>query len=54
MLAVYHATWEGGSTTKIQDEVKHIPEVFAAMAAARPDEKDLLMVGFMVLVVAVY
>jgi len=45
VLAAYHARWEEGNTTAIENEVKNIPKVFDAMRQARPGENDLIIVG---------
>lgn len=45
LIAAYHARWASGNTTKISREVKHLDEVFAAMEAARPGEKDFIIAG---------
>ncbi|MGC1955812.1 MAG: SH3 domain-containing protein [Gammaproteobacteria bacterium] len=45
LLAAYHATWADGNEDEIVAEVSNLNGVFAAMAAARPEEKDLLIVG---------
>lgn len=45
LLAAYHARWADGDTVEIQDEVRHLEDVFSAMAAARPGERDLLIAG---------
>ena len=45
MLAAYHARWAAGNRSTIQGEVRYIAEVFAAMAAAQPGERDLLLAG---------
>jgi hypothetical protein len=44
MLAAYHARFTGG-TTAIRNEVRNIPKVFEAMRAARPNERDHIIVG---------
>jgi hypothetical protein len=46
ILAAYHATFQGGAKSpQIDAEVKHLTEVFAAMQAAWPEEKDHIIVG---------
>lgn len=45
LLAAYHARWADGDTVEIQDEVRHLDDVFSAMAAIRPGERDLLIAG---------
>lgn len=43
ILAAYHATFQGNA--KIDAEVGHLGDVFAAMQAAWPEEKDHIIVG---------
>jgi hypothetical protein len=45
VLAAYHAVFAEGDVSDIQNEVEHIPEVFASMAAAQPGERDLIISG---------
>lgn len=45
MLGVYHAVWGDGDEDEIRGEVEHIDVVFDTMAAANPNERDLLIVG---------
>jgi hypothetical protein len=45
LLAAYRATWADGDAAAVASEVAHLDEVFAAMAAARPGEKDLVVAG---------
>lgn len=45
MVAAYHAMWGSGDPDDIGVEVGHIDEVFTAMAAARPGEGDLFILG---------
>lgn len=45
LLAAYHAIWAEGDIGDIQEEVRHLDEVFGSMAAARPGERDLLIAG---------
>lgn len=45
ILGVYHAVWGDGDEDEIRGEVEHIDVVFDTMAAANPDERDLLIVG---------
>ncbi|MGE0465341.1 MAG: SH3 domain-containing protein [Steroidobacteraceae bacterium] len=45
LLAAYHARWADGDTVEIQDEVRNLDDVFAAMGATRPGERDLLIAG---------
>ncbi len=44
-LAAYHARWADGDAAEIQDEVRHVTEVFTAMGRARPGENDRILVG---------
>jgi hypothetical protein len=53
LLAAYHATWADGNEDEIVAEVSNIDAVFAAMVAARPQEKDLLIIGDFNLVPAI-
>jgi SH3 domain-containing protein len=45
IIAAYHAVWAKGVKKTIKAEVKHIDEVFTAMAKAKPDEKDIFIAG---------
>ena len=45
VLAAYRATWADGDAAQVAREVAHLDQVFAAMAAARPDDKDLIVAG---------
>ena len=45
LLAAYRATWADGDAAEVAREVAHLDQVFAAMAAARPGEKDLIVAG---------
>jgi endonuclease/exonuclease/phosphatase family protein len=45
MLAAYHAVWADGDIGDIQSEASHLGEVFSAMAAAQPGERDLIVAG---------
>lgn len=45
LLAAYHATWSGGDVATIQAEASELERVFEEMAAARPGEEDLLLIG---------
>ena len=45
VLATYHARWADGAEAAIVTEVRHLPEVFAAMATAYPGEGDLWLLG---------
>ena len=54
MLAVYHATWEGGSTTKIQNEVEHVPDVFAAITLAGKYAHNFVGFAFVVGLILVF
>ena len=53
LLAAYHATWADGNEDEIVAEVSNLNDVFAAMSAARPGEKDLLIIGDFNLVPAI-
>ena len=48
MLAAYHARWAEGDIEDISEEVSHLDEVFAAMAAAQPGEDDLIVFDFFI------
>jgi len=45
LLAAYHARWAEGDIEDIQNEVRHVEDVFQSMSAARPGEGDLLVIG---------
>lgn len=45
LLAAYHAIWADGDISAIQEEVQHLDEAFASMAAAQLGERDLLIAG---------
>jgi len=45
LVAPYHATWSDGDIDVISDEVEELDAVFDAMAASRPGERDLLILG---------
>jgi hypothetical protein len=45
LLAAYHARWASGNDVAIKGEVRHVDEVMAGMAAARPGEKDIVLAG---------
>lgn len=45
LLAPYHARFSEGDIDDIQKEVKHVGEVFDAMAASKPGEYDLMVLG---------
>jgi hypothetical protein len=45
VLAGYHAIFAEGDINDIQNEVRHLDEVFASMSAAQPGERDLIISG---------
>ena len=45
LLGAYHATWADGNEDEIVTEVSNLSAVFDEMAAARPGEKDLFIIG---------
>ncbi len=45
LLAAYEARGEGGDVSETKAEVDHIDDVFAAMEAARPSERDIIIAG---------
>jgi len=45
LLAPYHATWSDGDIDDISSEVAGLDAVLASMAAARPSEADLIILG---------
>jgi len=45
LIAAYHARWADGKVSEISAEVGHLGEVFAAMEAARPGERDIFIAG---------
>lgn len=45
LLAAYHVRWADGKVSEISAEVHHLGDVFAAMEAARPGERDIFIAG---------
>jgi hypothetical protein len=45
VLAAYHARWADGDIDDISDEVDELGDVFSAMGAAQPGERDLIIAG---------
>jgi hypothetical protein len=45
LLAVFHATWQGGKVSAIAAEAQQLDHAAAEMRRSRPGENDLLVVG---------
>jgi hypothetical protein len=45
LLAAYHAVWADGDISDIQSEASRLGDVFAAMSATRPGERDCIIAG---------